>query len=101
MAISVNLCPFHGDEPASHHFFQFRQEGYDFRGLVHDLHDDRQIKGEPQDMCSMEVSRPAVAHRAPQHRGAGQMQFARSQHDSSVKRAMHVFIGFPKEYPEK
>jgi hypothetical protein len=101
VAITVDLGPLHGDKPAAHHLFQFRQEGCDFRGLVHDLHDDRQIKGESQDMCSMEVSRPAVAHRAPQHRGSGEVKFACFQHDGSIEWAMHVFIGFPKEYPEQ
>jgi hypothetical protein len=49
----------------------------------------------------MEVSRPAEAHWATQDGSTGEMEFSRSQHDSSVKWAMHVFIGFTQENPKK
>jgi hypothetical protein len=52
-------------------------------------------------MCVMEVSRPAEAHGATQHRSTGEMEFSRFQHDSSVKWAMHIFIGFTQEDSKK
>ena len=49
----------------------------------------------------MEVTRPAEAHWTTQYRSAGEMEFSRSQHDSSVKWAMHIFIGFTQEDAKK
>src|SRR4029077_4404247 len=52
-------------------------------------------------MYIMEVSRSAVAHWAPQHRGAGKMQFSCSQDNCPVKWAVHIFIRFSKEDSQK
>ena len=52
-------------------------------------------------MCIMKVSRAAVAHWATEHRSTGEMEFSCSQDDGPVEWAMHIFIGFPKEYSQK
>src|ERR1700722_12249906 len=52
-------------------------------------------------MRIVEVSRPAVAHWPPQHRGAGKMQFSCSQDDCPVKWAVHIFISFSKKDSQK
>ncbi len=101
MSITIDLSPLHGDEPAAHHFFQFRQEGRDLFRFVHDLDDDRQIEGESQDVRIMKVRRSAVAHWSAQHRCTGKAEFSRFQDDYPVKWPMHIFVGFPKKYSQK
>src|SRR5271157_2805898 len=49
----------------------------------------------------MEMTRPAEAHWATEYRSTGEMEFSGSQHDCSVERATHIFIGFPKEDSQK
>lgn len=101
MTITVNLGPFHSDKAALHHLLQFRQEGVDFLGFVHDLNDNWQIKRKSQDMCVMEVSRPSETHWTTQNGCAGEMKFSCSQDNCSVEWSMHVFISLPKEYSQK
>ena len=73
--------------PARHHAVEDGQEVLDLVLSADDFDDERQVLGEPQNLCRMKTARMAEAHWAAQNRRARQASFARLQHDRVIERA--------------
>src|SRR6185503_15499221 len=67
-------------------------EGIDLVLAVDDLDDDRQILGEALDLGGVQAARMAKAHRAAQHRGAGEMLRPRLEDDRLIERQMLMAV---------
>ena len=92
---------FEGDEAAADHFIEQGQEGVDLFLAVHDFDDERKVLGQAEDFGGMEVAGFAETHGAAQHGCAGEMGFARGEHDGLVKRLVVPAITFADENPEQ
>src|SRR5215472_16620595 len=89
------------DQSAADHSVEKRQEGIYFFFAVDDFDYEGEVHGQAQKFGSVQPAGFAEAHGATQDGGAGEVQFARFEHDGFVERLVLPLVAFTDENAEE